>query len=107
MEPAPNYSCVCGARMKVLDSRPAHFMGMSSVRRRRCCIACGLRITTFEVTTDAVIRTERRLQSAMRLAHQAFEALGTLIAAYDEIPDGTHAVIERSDPPLDTHPGWE
>ena len=51
------FVCRCGGDTHVIDSRP----GKNSVRRRRECLACGLRMTTIDVTEEdaRVIRAAR------------------------------------------------
>jgi transcriptional repressor NrdR len=43
---------------KVIDSRPAH--GGDAIRRRRECLACGRRFTTFERTEAPALRVVKR-----------------------------------------------
>lgn len=41
----------CAApRVAVTDSRPSDALGFHSTRRRRVCLSCGLRYTTYEVS---------------------------------------------------------
>ena len=46
---ANTFPCVCGARMRIIDSRPCVVSGERGMRRRRRCMSCGNRITTYEV----------------------------------------------------------
>lgn len=39
---------------KVFDSRPTTFAGFPAIRRRRKCLSCGFRWTTFELTGSAL-----------------------------------------------------
>jgi hypothetical protein len=44
--PCPSCGGQCG---DVIDSRPTDVPGFQTIRRRRLCLACNARITTFEV----------------------------------------------------------
>jgi transcriptional repressor NrdR len=46
--------CKCGGKTQVLDSRPVKVDGTNSIRRRRCCINCGARFTTYEIMEERV-----------------------------------------------------
>lgn len=56
----------CGWKeTKVIDSRDSE--GFEMIRRRRECIGCGFRFTTFEITAvqkgyyEAAVRTKKKL----------------------------------------------
>jgi transcriptional regulator NrdR family protein len=51
-------SCKCGGLTKVTDSRPAH-VGTYTVRRRRECLTCGHRWTTYEITAEELSQALR------------------------------------------------
>lgn len=45
----------CGSAAEVIDSRPGPVLGDEcSVRRRRACVACDHRWTTYEVSEDKI-----------------------------------------------------
>jgi hypothetical protein len=102
----PNMCCpLCGERLQTKDSRPASYNRFGpAVRRRRACTGCGWRCTTYEVMDSALIQMEAQLSASMRAVHQAYDALGALIAAYDEIPDGSRPVAEQQDVLQGPHP---
>lgn len=41
------FLCQCGGKTQTIDTRPT----TTGVRRRRKCITCGLRFTTYEVVS--------------------------------------------------------
>jgi transcriptional regulator NrdR family protein len=51
----PPCTCDCGGDSRVVDSRPAN----DSIRRRRKCLACGRRWTTWE--REATFRRPRSI----------------------------------------------
>lgn len=74
----PNYPCPqCGGSSMVKDSRPAGLGGSSAVRRRRMCLACGWRWTTWETSLGGG-RLEQHMGSAARAIHAAIGALENL-----------------------------
>lgn len=61
----------CGADTRVVDSRPV----AGTIRRRRVCEGCGLRITTYETTTPPPKpqpdEREQAIKRQLRLVRQA------------------------------------
>lgn len=77
----------CGGRLEVRDSRPAHFRGDPSIRRRRRCRKCGDRLTTFEVVNDGEEDFRNsRLPKIISAARDAHDALSAMIAIFDAKP---------------------
>lgn len=69
------YPCPqCGTAMEVVDSRPSIFLATPSVRRRRACMKCDHRHTTYEVSTEAMKTTFAAVAAAV---HQSAQALQT------------------------------
>lgn len=77
----PNIGCpTCGGPTGVVDSRGA---AHNAVRRRRSCVACGLRFTTYErIAGDIDDRAELLLQVA-----KLTQLLHKLLASAGERPD--------------------
>lgn len=101
----PNMECAhCGNRMYVSDSRPTHFQKMQAVRRRRRCGVCKWSVTTYEVFDTALIDLEARLSAVRLTAQEAYTALGVLLAAQGDIPDGIAPVTEEVDASLGADP---
>jgi hypothetical protein len=74
----PNYPCPkCGGTSIVKDSRPAGLGGASAVRRRRLCLACKHRWTTWETGIGGG-RLEQHMGSAARAVGAAIVALQNL-----------------------------
>src|SRR5262245_19155784 len=77
---APNFPCPhCGERSAVKDSRPASIGGASTVKRRRICLACHQRWTTYETVLNAG-RLEQRLGSMSHALDTAIERMYNLRA---------------------------
>lgn len=96
----------CGYReSKVIDSRPAD--ENSSIRRRRECLSCGRRFTTYETVESLpvmVIKKDGRRQSfdrtkvlggMIRACEKRPVALGTLEKIAAEIERDLQSSIER------------
>lgn len=84
-EPAGIDCLACGGKTRVVDSR---FRGDGSIRRRRTCLNCGHRHTTYEMSNDAweaitrqqkalVIEMQEHAAAIVRLAAQ-FNAFASL-----------------------------
>lgn len=58
MNKSPIYRCPrCGTQeVRVINSRPANTPVEPIIRRRRVCLACGQRWTTYEITEAAYDR---------------------------------------------------
>ena len=71
----PSFPCPqCGGISSVKDSRPSNIGGASSVRRRRVCLECKARWTTWENTLGGG-RLEQRMNTAARAVQVAIAAL--------------------------------
>ena len=70
----------CGGNSVVLDSR-GHELGL---RRRRGCIGCGVRFTTFETYAEVEPALAASYKKKLRATK---ERLATALAAADEILD--------------------
>ncbi len=57
---------VCGGGTIILDSRKPD---VDRVRRRRECVECGHRFTTWEIEADTLKRLEARKHDAARKRH--------------------------------------
>ena len=91
--PKPNLQCLqCNGRMQTKDSRPAPFGSTPSVRRRRACVKCGWRVTTYEIMDHELIRQQGRMSAVLHSAQLTHELLGALIAAGNQFPDGLTTV---------------
>jgi hypothetical protein len=89
------FSCPdCGARMWTKDSRPAMFDGRPSIRRRRLCSGCGIKITTFE----AIARPgESRIDRRLSMLIVALRGVATSVAATLQIIEAVEAEREGND----------
>lgn len=68
--------CACGGETQVTDSREGPH---GSVRRRRRCLACGKRFTTYELTaSQAALSLARVREHARRLLTDLQPALAFL-----------------------------
>lgn len=46
----------CGGNLNVIDSRSTKFMGEDTVIRRRKCLACPHRFTTYEISEANLVK---------------------------------------------------
>lgn len=51
----------------VVDSRSSHAMGKGTIRRRRKCLSCGFRWSTFEMSQDALRELRGRIGELLRI----------------------------------------
>lgn len=66
----------CGGGLDaVVDSRPHEVMGMPVVKRRRRCLACGSRQTTYEVSGAMIEEIEERQKKAKDIFARLADAL--------------------------------
>jgi transcriptional regulator NrdR family protein len=63
--------CQCGGETKVIETR----MGEANLRRRRECLKCQERFTTYELRVDSVSELWQQLQVAKR----AFVEMGKIV----------------------------
>lgn len=68
----------CKARsMGVVDCRPYDLFSLTAIKRRRKCLSCNHRITTFEVTQDQLgVVSDRR--DFLFVRNRLEEAIGRL-----------------------------
>ena len=56
MNDTPHLNCThcpkCGEKMKAVDSRSHTAFGFATVRRRRLCSKCNVRVSTLEVIAE-------------------------------------------------------
>lgn len=62
--------CKCGGKTQVLDSRPVKVQGSAAIRRRRSCVQCGARFTTYEINDDKI-----RILEQAELARSRFREM--------------------------------
>jgi len=81
----PIFPCpFCGQQSMVKDSRPAVIGGASAVRRRRLCLSCNARWTTWETQLGGG-RLEQHLGSTARAAAMAMATLQNLQAEITQL----------------------
>lgn len=65
---------VCGKGSTVRDSRPSKYVGITARKRRRMCVACNFKFTTYEVPAYFLVNLLKdrmelhRLQDVIRTA---------------------------------------
>lgn len=76
LNPANALTCpLCGGPTEVKDSRAKVYAGFSTTSRRRLCMSCGHRYTTFEVLE----RELERLQGLITRVAKVKDALAELM----------------------------
>lgn len=96
--PNGNYPCpMCMGKTKVIDSRPSHDV----VRRRRKCLACQYRFTTFEITAEAGGQT-----GASVYLPDALESLSRAMRNISEAQE-TMAAVKTLQEKMEKHKGSE
>lgn len=74
----------CSAsRMRVTDSRP---INGEMIRRRRCCLACGFRCSTYEVfgdTLDTDAAITKKLSIVREAVSKLIKDMEDVVAAVD------------------------
>ena len=68
---------VCGGKTEVLDSRPSSVGGSRAVRRRRKCMSCPYRFSTYEIEEGALLKQLQRLEAIMPKLAVLRESIGT------------------------------
>lgn len=58
---------VCQGHSKVVDSRGAQCFNASSIRRRRECINCKNRWTTYEISTTIIREAQGKIKKAFKI----------------------------------------
>lgn len=53
----------CDGNSMVIDTRFRKYQSMTSRRRRRCCLDCGIRFTTYEFYGDDFQRVEDKIEN--------------------------------------------
>jgi hypothetical protein len=82
----------CGGKLEVKDSRPAEWNRKATIRRRRACRKCGLRITTFEIEIDRGAEEQgAKFYALVRQARNARDALDELLRRFDDPPERQEA----------------
>jgi hypothetical protein len=101
------YPCSqCGGRMETKDSRPAYYLGLPAVRRRRRCIKCAWAATTYEVAERSLVKSGTRLERTMPVLRRMQETLDALISEFDaEEPGGDAGDAHDDEPREETHSG--
>jgi hypothetical protein len=56
----------CSGKLKVTDSRPNEMWGSPSIRRKRVCLDCDHRFSTYEISLDALHSFAAKLNSIGR-----------------------------------------
>lgn len=85
-----SFSCPkCESRMGIKESRPTVYQGQPTIRRRRVCLGCGHRLTTYETAAAYVDREALELVAAR--AQRLMSALHELLAAFSLLPGPTPA----------------
>jgi len=57
--------CACGGQSQVVDSREAP--SLQAIRRRRRCLGCGARFTTYELHIDSDVLWRMKEKERARL----------------------------------------
>ena len=70
----------CGEETEVVDSRKSH----NTIRRRRECLNCGLRFTTYEVL-DYDYQDLKKLLECSKELHSIIKRNKDLLSRLDEI----------------------
>ena len=65
----------CGGHTEVKDSRPCEKGGVKAIRRRRKCVDCGAKITTWEMTKIAEDPRITRVRELVRDLQSALDEL--------------------------------
>lgn len=73
---------VCDGESQVKDSRPASILGGTSIRRRRVCLTCQYRWTTFEIVLQP--KLWRKLDSVRAAAEEIKHAADKLLDVLKE-----------------------
>ena len=82
-----SFKCTdCNGPMQVIDSRPTTVNEKKGIRRRRKCLGCGLRITTFELESARDVDDLRAsIGRIMGLARNAEAAISNLVEGYEQL----------------------
>lgn len=86
--PEVGFQCPkCGGqnRCQVKDSRPSNYHGRPTIRRRRACIKCKYRFTTYELIEGSLDRS--RIVSVVAAARKIKQVVDGLITEYDQLPE--------------------
>ena len=87
----------CGfAESKVIDSRPAE--EGATIRRRRECLACQKRFTTYEIIETLPLVVIKRDGSRQSFDKSMLTSGGTGFSMRDQTPEATMAVADRNAP---------
>lgn len=81
-EPAGIDCTACGGKTKVIDSR---FRGDGSIRRRRGCLNCGNRHTTYELSNDAWEALTRQQKAVVDKMREHAEAIAVLASEFNSL----------------------
>lgn len=79
----------CGANTGVIDSRPSLFNEAASIRRRRKCLICGFRFTTYEVISTEAIEAVLRAGKVGISLQAASRAIRENLDTFDQLLNGT------------------
>ena len=93
----------CNGRMDVNDSRPSHFHGQPTIRRRRRCRTCRWAVTTYEVVDMGGAAVAARLPKAMGTMRALRDVLDRFITEYETKKGNDHAASDASDGPDGPH----
>ena len=74
----------CGGPTRVCNSRLSSWGGVRAVRRRRVCMRCDRRVTTFEFSPERTdVERVRAMARSVKIAH------GILSEAMELVPEGS------------------
>jgi transcriptional regulator NrdR family protein len=90
----PNFPCpFCGGKSVVKDSRPGTIAGASAVRRRRTCLDCHQRWSTFEHIIGGG-RMEQHISHMARAVNVAIAALKNVQAEVSKVSTDDHRQMQ-------------
>jgi len=88
--------CLCDTDMaattKVIDSRPLE--GGRSIRRRRMCLQCKKRLTTWE-SRQSPIETQRQIQTFLLFAEQILSLWNGALKGVAKEPEKMSSLLEN------------
>lgn len=82
------YSCHCGGPTSVIDTRPVQDIG---IRRRRICLTCGDRVTTYESAFQSSIGILERAETVARKGEAVLAAASALLDEIEALRELTKA----------------
>lgn len=58
----------CDGNLRVVDSRSTNFMGEKTIIRRRRCLNCDHRFTTYEISEENLVKNMEIAERAVKFA---------------------------------------